>query len=83
MTLVTIINAANFLRKHAPYPDSVPLNILLHAKPLITRQHSIGLYYNYCVIMEAKGPGPTKLAGASSSYITRPPLPPDRTRYHA
>lgn len=26
MTLVTIINAANFLRKHAPYPDSVPLN---------------------------------------------------------
>lgn len=79
MTLVTIINAANFLRKHAPYPDSVPLNILLHAKPLITRQHSIGLYYNYCVIMEAKGPGPTKLAGASSSYITRPPLPPDNS----
>lgn len=26
--------------------------------------------------MEAKGPGPTKSAGASSSHITRPPLPP-------
>lgn len=29
--------------------------------------------------MEAKGPGPTKSAGASSSHITRPPLPPDNS----